>query len=100
MKSDDRLTHWNGKKWILPQGVGSFRQIAERLAAYEDTGLTPDEILHLKEKSEAENVEINIFNKETIIENCTVQIWENTVTGQVSIGWWRNEPKEDDENKS
>ena len=40
----DRLTQWNGKKWVLPQGVGTFRQIAERLAAYENTGLEPEEI--------------------------------------------------------
>lgn len=44
-----RLTRWNGKKWVLPQGRTSdgesyFRIIAERLAAYENTGCTPDEI--------------------------------------------------------
>lgn len=44
-----RLTHWNGQKWILPQGRTSdgesfWRIIAERLAAYEETGLEPDEI--------------------------------------------------------
>ena len=52
MKSDERLTRWNGKKWVLPQGKGSFRRIAERLAAYENTGLTPDEILCLKGSAE------------------------------------------------
>ena len=40
----DRLTMWNGNKYILPQGKGTFRQIAERLAAYENTGLSPEEI--------------------------------------------------------
>ena len=45
----ERLTKWNGKKWILPQGVNSdgtsnWRIIAERLAAYENTGLTPEEV--------------------------------------------------------
>ena len=34
--------------------------------------------------------EMNIFDQEEIIENCTVQILTNSVTGQVSIGWWRN----------
>lgn len=33
----------------------------------------------------------NLYDKETIIENATVQIWENTVTGETSIGWWKNE---------
>ena len=36
-------------------------------------------------------VETNIFDKEKIIENCTVQILENSITGEVSVGWWRNE---------
>jgi len=30
-----------------------------------------------------------IFDKEEIIENCTVQILTNTVTGEQSVGWWR-----------
>lgn len=40
----DRMTKWNGKKYILPQGKGEFRRIADRLAAYEDTGYEPEEI--------------------------------------------------------
>ena len=44
-----RLTKWNGKKWILPQGrtpegESMWRIIADRLAEYEDTGLEPKEI--------------------------------------------------------
>lgn len=34
-----------------------------------------------------------LFDKEEIIENCTVQILTNTVTGEQSIGWWKPEPK-------
>lgn len=36
-------------------------------------------------------VESNIFDTETVIENCTVQIWENSETGEVSVGWWKND---------
>ena len=32
---------------------------------------------------------IDVFNKETIIEGCTICIWENTENGKISIGWWR-----------
>lgn len=42
----NRLTRWNGKKWVLPQGC--WREIAERLAAYEDTGLEPEQVVELK----------------------------------------------------
>ena len=45
----ERLTRWNGEKWVLPQGRTSdgqryWRLIAERLAAYENTHMTPEEI--------------------------------------------------------
>ena len=49
----DRMTHWNGKKYVLPstaKGPGVWREIAERLAAYENTGLEPEEIETLKAK--------------------------------------------------
>ena len=34
-------------------------------------------------------VETNIFDEEEIHHNCTVQVWRNSVTGEVSIGWWK-----------
>ena len=36
-------------------------------------------------------VDINLYDKVTEYENCTVQILENTATGATSVGWWRNE---------
>lgn len=44
-----RLTRWNGKRWILPQGA--WREITERLAAYENTGLEPGEVEALRAAS-------------------------------------------------
>jgi hypothetical protein len=32
-----------------------------------------------------------LFDKEETYTNCTVQVLTNTVTGDVSIGWWQNE---------
>lgn len=43
----ERLTKWNGKKWVLPQGAGTHREIAERLAAYENIGMAPETIWQL-----------------------------------------------------
>ena len=37
------------------------------------------------------DVETNIFDIEEIYTNCTVQVLRNSVTGEVSIGWWENE---------
>lgn len=33
----------------------------------------------------------NLYDEEEIHTNCTVQIWKNSTTGEVSIGWWENE---------
>ena len=57
----ERLTTWNGKKWVLPQGRTSdgesyWRIIAERLAEYENTGLTPEEINKLMEGKNDEGI--------------------------------------------
>ena len=35
--------------------------------------------------------QINIYDKEEIYPNCTVQVLTNTVTGDVSVGWRINE---------
>ncbi len=29
------------------------------------------------------------YDEEEIHPNCTVQIWRNSKTGEVSIGWWK-----------
>lgn len=36
-------------------------------------------------------VETNIYDKEEIYPDCTVQVLTNTATGETSVGWWRNE---------
>ena len=41
-------------------------------------------------------IEIGIFDEEEIHTNCTVQILRNSVTGEISIGWWENQEGEDD----
>ena len=36
-------------------------------------------------------VETCFYDKEEIYENCTVQVLTNTKTGDVSVGWWKND---------
>ena len=47
--------------------------------------ITPPDIIGL---------ECNVFDVEEIYPNCTVQIWKNSVTGECSIGWRRNDGNE------
>ena len=35
------------------------------------------------------SVETNLFDKVNIYTNCTVEILENSITGEISIGWYR-----------
>lgn len=37
------------------------------------------------------HIETNIFDIEEIYPNCTVHVLKNSVTGEVSVGWWKNE---------
>ena len=43
------------------------------------------------EDEEILSVDMDVYDQEEIYENCTVQVLTNTVTGKVSIGWWRND---------
>lgn len=38
-----------------------------------------------------------LFDEEEIHPNCTVQILRNSVTGDVSVGWWDNDGGDADE---
>lgn len=38
---------------------------------------------------------VSIFDEEEIYTNCTVQILRNSVTGDVSVGWWKNEEEDE-----
>ena len=40
-------------------------------------------------------VETNIYDKCTIYTNCIVQVLENTVTNEVTFGWYKTEDTEE-----
>ena len=40
-------------------------------------------------------VETNIYDQEEIHHGCAVQILRNSVTGDVSIGWWKEKEGEE-----
>lgn len=39
-------------------------------------------------------VDISLYDECERHEHCVVEIWKNSVTGDVSVGWWR-ESEED-----
>lgn len=38
----------------------------------------------------------NIYDTEEIHHNCTVHILSNSVTGDVSVGWWKEKEEEEE----
>lgn len=50
-----------------------------------------DVIWILTGMEQSQKVEINLFDKEEIFPNCTVQVLTNTATGETSVGWWKND---------
>jgi len=37
-----------------------------------------------------DHIEMNIYDTEELYPDCTVQILRNSITGDESVGWWRN----------
>ena len=44
-----------------------------------------------KKKEKITSVEIAIYDECIRYPNCTVEILRNSVTGDESVGWWRND---------
>ena len=55
-------------------------------------GLSEEEVTKAWNRRTAETVkgETNIYDKEEIFPDCTVQVLTNTATGETSVGWWKN----------
>ncbi len=41
-------------------------------------------------------VQCNLFDERVVYPNCTVEIFRNSLTGDESVGWWRNETEDSD----
>lgn len=47
------------------------------------------EVFRMCIKALEDQTEVNIYDKEETYHGCTVQVLTNTVTGQTSVGWWK-----------
>lgn len=41
-------------------------------------------------------IEANIFDEETTYYPCYVQVLRNSVTGEISVGWWMDDEEKDE----
>mgnify|MGYP007101876401 CR=1 FL=1 len=37
------------------------------------------------------DISMSLYDQEELYPDCTVQVLTNTVTGETSVGWWRND---------
>ena len=45
----------------------------------------------LTDQEPAHKIEIPIYDREEIHHGCVVQVLTNTITGETSVGWWKEE---------
>lgn len=50
-----------------------------------------ENVIFFQSQIKGDKIKTNMYDKEEIFENCTVQVLTNTLTGEVSIGWWKND---------
>lgn len=62
------------------------------------TALQTRHDLDLKQLQD-EQTSVSVFDEEEIYENCTVQVLKNSITGEVSIGWWQGDGEEYEEDE-
>ena len=78
--------------------IGLLRLRAEHIAGDPDSEREYEALVYAisavsrqnDDEQSQECTEINLYDREEIFENCTVQVWSNSYTGQVSVGWWPN----------
>ena len=85
------LTGFYDKEWHNDRYLAQcYYNLQEK---YDCGGISEDEWQKIEDfyRERSALVECNVFDKETTYTDCTVQILENSVTGETSVGWWRNE---------
>ena len=53
-----------------------------------------DTFADLKDKTYTQ-ISTQIYDKTTIYTNCTVEVWQNTVTGEMNVGWMKTTDTEE-----
>ena len=79
----------NKKKEELPSFANEIWD--ETFSRYDDFMEIIESELVIPKEEKITNIETNIFDKSTIYTNCNVEVWENSITGESSVGWYRTE---------
>lgn len=82
----------NKKKEELPSFANEIWD--ETFSRYDDFMEIIESELVMPKEEKITNIETNMFDKSTIYTNCNVEVWENSVTGETSVGWYKTENTE------
>lgn len=97
-----------GTFYIAKVGCSKCNIILTRMFQQTEETIVKDAVSELAELwdgmpgREREIIDVSMYDKEETYTNCTVQVLENTLTGDISVAWFRNpeneeEGEEDDE---
>lgn len=90
-----RLTHLLKSDYIR-----SFDEVDPKTGEYKRDIMEADASLNSSPKKagaamKKPEVSISFYDKVTRYSNCTVEVLENTATGEISVGWYRSEETEE-----
>lgn len=83
----------NKKKEELPSFANEIWD--ETFSRYDDFMEIIESELVMPKEEKITNIETNMFDKSTIYTNCNVEVWENSITGESSVGWYKTENTEE-----
>ena len=77
--------------FVCPQGSGDVAILQYHVEALN----MAISALEKQEGKKPITVETNIYDQEEIHHGCIVQVLRNSVTGDVSVGWWKEKKGEE-----
>lgn len=80
------------RKVVHAEDVGPLKVRSDRITQSIDMAIAA---LEKQEGKKPITVETNIYDTEEIHHGCTVQVLRNSVTGEVSVGWWKEKKEEE-----
>lgn len=89
MKNEQILKNMNKIEDILIHSFGDYPYTEEEQVLL--TSLDKAVEVLRKQSETKSQIETNIYDIEEIHTNCTVQILTNSITGETSVGWWKND---------
>ena len=76
----------------LKEILDDINSVAVEIQNYAACSLIQENLAEIwRRYGTAVEIEANIYDQCERHENCTVEVLTNSVTGQTSVGWWKNE---------